>query len=125
MYDRRKALLIVQVHDVITWQVLSLLKEPLTNDEAEEKTWFYLRSYIGNMSDEELRRFVRFVTGGFIISVKSIAVGFNRLNGFARHPTVQTCSARIELLSTYASLPEFISEFCTFLSDPKYSCSVA
>ena len=102
-------------------KVLSLLKEPLTNDEAEEKTWFYLQSYIGNRSDEELRRFVRFVTGSFVISVKSIAVGFNRLDGFARRPTVQTCSARIELPSTYASLPEFISEFRTFLSDPKYS----
>ena len=52
-------------------KVLKLLKEPLTNDEAEGKTWFYLRNYIGDMSDEELRRFVRFVTGSFVISVKS------------------------------------------------------
>ena len=93
-------------------KVLSLV-EPYTNDEAEEKTWFYLRSYIGNMCDDELHCFVRFVTGSFVISVKSIAVLFNKTDGFARRPAVQTCSARLELSSTYASLPEFISEFRT------------
>ena len=105
-------------------KVLSLLVEPCTNDEAEEKTWFYLRSYIGNMSDEELRPFVRFVTGSFVISVKSIAISFNKSDGFSRHPAVQTCSSWLELPSTYSSLPEFISEFRAILSDPKYSWSM-
>ena len=53
-------------------KVLSLLIEPYAKDETEEKTWFYLRSYIGNMSNDELRRFIRFVTGSFVISVKAI-----------------------------------------------------
>ena len=102
-------------------KVLSLLVEPHTKDDTEEKTWFYLRSYIGNMSSDELRRFVRFVTGSFVISVKSITVSFNRLDGFARRPIAHTCSARLELASTYSSLPEFVSEFRAFLSDPHYS----
>ena len=102
-------------------KVLSLLIEPYTKDETEEKTWFYLRSYIGNMSNDELRRFIRFVTGSFVISVKAITVSFNRLDGFARRPIAHTCSARLELPSTYSSLPEFISEFRSILSDPHYS----
>ena len=101
-------------------KVLSLLTEPYTKDKAEEKAWFYLRSFIRNMSNDELRRFVRFVTGSFVISVKAITVPFNRLDGLACRPIAHTCSARLELASTYSSLPEFISEFRSILSDPHY-----
>ena len=48
-------------------------------------------------------------------------MSFNRLDGFARRPIAHTCSARLELPSTYSSLPEFISEFRSILSDPHYS----
>lgn len=102
-------------------KVLSLLVEPYMKDDTEEKTWFYLHSYIGNMSNDELRRFVRFVTESFVISVKSITVSFNRLDGLERRPIAHTCAARLELASTYNSLPEFISEFRTILSNPQYS----
>ena len=52
------------------------------------------------MSNDELRRFVRFVTGSFVISVKSITVSFNKLDSFARRPIAHTCSARLELASS-------------------------
>ena len=86
-------------------KVLSLLVEPCLKDDAEEKTWFYLRSYIGNMKNDELHRFVRFVTGSFVINVKSIRVSFNRLDGKERRPIAQTCAARLVLASTFNSLP--------------------
>ena len=74
-------------------KVLSLLVEPCLKDDAEEKTWFYLRSYIGNMNNDELHRFVRLVTGSFVISVKSIRVSFNQLDGKERRPIADTCAA--------------------------------
>jgi len=89
--------------------------------KLRRKHGFICIGSIGNMSDDELRRFVRFVTGSFVISVKSIAVSFNKTDGFACRPAVQTCSARLQLSSTHATLTEFISEFRAILSDPIYS----
>ena len=102
-------------------KVLSLLIEPYTKDKAEEQTWFYLSSFIGKMSNDELCRFVTFITGSFVISVKAITVSFNRLDELTHRPIAHTCSARFELPSTYNSRLEFISEFHSILSDPYYS----
>lgn len=69
------------------------------------------------METEELHKFLRFVTGSFVICVPSISVSFNTLDGLARRPISHTCSATLELPCTYSSLPEFISEFRSVLSD--------
>ncbi len=105
---------------VTTGKVLNLLKEPATENPSQE-VWIYRRKFIGNMTLEELRTFLRFVTGSFVISVTRIMVSFNNLDGLARRPISHTCSATLELPSTYRSLPEFISDFRAVLSDPYYS----
>ena len=106
---------------VSTAKVLSLLSEPVMESASQEEVWHYLRRFVGNMTVDELRIFLRFVTGSFVISVPSISVSFNTLDGLARRPISHTCSAMLEISSTYTSLPEFASEFHAVLSDPYYS----
>ena len=94
---------------------------PIMRNHSEEEVWHYLRHFVGNMTVDELCTFLRFVTGSFVISIPSISVSFNTLDGLARRPISHTCSALLELPSTYTSLPTFVSEFCAILADDLYS----
>ena len=102
-------------------KVLKLLEEPPFCSTSEEDVWLYLRQFIGNMTQDELRAFLRFVTGSFVICLPRISVMFNKLEGLARRPISHTCSGMLELSSNYSSLPEFVSEFRAVLADPCYS----
>ena len=107
------------IYDVLSVshiKVLKLLKEPLMTTAAEEEVWLYLRQFIGNMSRDELRAFLRFTTGSFVICLPRITVIFNKLQGIARRPIAHTCSGTLELSTCYASLPEFVGEFRAVLT---------
>lgn len=106
---------------VTTSKVLRLLEEPVITSASQEVVWLYLRRFIGNLRSAELRAFLRFVTGSFVICVSRITVTFNKLDGLARRPISHTCSATLELSSTYTSLPQFVAEFRSVLADPSYS----
>ena len=106
---------------VSTAKVLSLLSEPVMESASQEEVWHYLRRFVGNMTVDELRTFLCFITRSFIISVSSISVSFNTLDCLACWPISHTCSAMLEISSTYTSLPEFASEFDAVLSNPYYS----
>ena len=54
---------------VTTVKVLNLLVEPPLQNQTQEEVWSYLRRFIGNMTVDELRTFLRFVTGSFVITV--------------------------------------------------------
>ena len=81
----------------------------------------YLRQYIGNMTLEELRLFLRFVTGSSVCSATKIEIQFNMLSGLARRPISHTCSNLLELSATYLSYPEFVKDFKHVLSDKTYT----
>ena len=116
-----KLLSLYHALSVSTTKVLQLLEEPFMSSPSQEDVWLYLRRFVGNMSRNELRAFLRFVTGSFVICVPRITITFNCLDGIARRPISHTCSATLELPSSYSSLPEFASEFCSVLADPRYS----
>ena len=103
---------------VSTAKVLSLLSEPVMESASQEEVWHYLRRFVGNMTVDELRTFLCFITRSFIISVSSISVSLNTLDCLACWPISHTCSAMLEISSTYTSLPEFASEFDAVLSNP-------
>ena len=48
---------------VSTAKVLSLLQEPHMDIPSKEEVCLYLRRFIGNMTNDELRTLLRFVTG--------------------------------------------------------------
>lgn len=108
------------MYDVLTVtnaKVLNLMEEPTIMNLAEEQVWNYLRQFVGNMTKDELRAFLRFSTGSFVICVPSIHVTFNKLQGIARRPISHTCASTLELSCCYSSHPDFESEFRAVLAN--------
>jgi hypothetical protein len=103
---------------VSTSKVLSMLDDStITSSPSEELVMSYLRQYVGNMREDELRAFLRYVTGSSICASSGITVSFNCLDGAARHPLAHTCSCLLELPTTYINYEEFSSEFDAILAD--------
>ena len=111
LFDLYKAL------NATTSSVLRLIEEPIDLNSAEERVFGYLLSFIGNMKPNELRLFLRFVTGSSVLLAKQINVSFNGLTGLARRPISHTCDCHIELPLSYTTYPEFEVEFTQVLSN--------
>ncbi len=90
----------------------------LENEEGkttnEERILGYLRQFIASLSREDLRLFL---TGSTVCTGLDLSVSFNSLEGLARRPIAHTCEPSLELSVNYATFPEFVSEFKTYLSN--------
>ena len=73
----------------------------------------YLRTFIGNLNHQDLRNFLRFVTGSSVVIDKKISVTLYSLSGLARRPISYTCNCTLELSVTYLTYPDFVEEFLT------------
>ena len=62
-------------------KVLALLDEPIFMNKAESVVYRYLRPFIGNMSLEQVRVFLRFVSGSSVCTAEKLEVQFNSLAG--------------------------------------------
>ena len=96
--------------------VIQKIEEPIQLNSAAARVFDYLIRFIGNMKQQELRLFLRFVTGSSVLIDKPITVTFNALSGFARRPTSHTCACSLQLPTTYVTYPEFAREFSMLLS---------
>ena len=96
-------------------RVLGLLTEPDCGTAAQGRVFGYLTTFIGDMKQQELSSFIRFVTGNSVLIAKEITVTFNNLSGLARRPTSNTCTSTLHLPFTYGSYQEFANEFFTVL----------
>ena len=96
--------------------VLPLVTEPMGMIAAETRVFNYLLTFISNMKDDELRLFLRFVTGSSVLISDEIKICFNGLSGFARRPLAHTCGDTLELSVAYDTFPEFEDEFKQVLS---------
>ena len=85
-------------------------------NSAEDRVFGFLLTFIGSIKQNELRQFLRFVTGSSELLAKQILVSFNSLTGLARRPISHTCDCQIELPVSYATYPEFESEFMKVLA---------
>ena len=110
------------LHDVYTALavssacILAMIEEPDYSNPNQERIVTYLRQFVGSMNQDELRAFVRFVTGASVCMTQSIKVTFNGLDGLARRPIGHSCSSTLELSTTYATFPELVSEFRSVIS---------
>jgi len=95
--------------------VLHLLEEPEFENQAEADVYHYLTSFIGSCKTDELRSFLRFVTGSSVVLDHPLKVSFNGLSGLARRPTAHTCDCVLELPTTYETYMEFEQEFYSIL----------
>lgn len=110
VFDLYKAL------NATTTTVLKLIAEPPEMNPAEDRIYSYLLTFVGNMKNNELRLFIRFVTGSSVVVAQKINISFNNLSGFARRPICHTCDCGLELSIAYSTYPEFEQEFSTVLS---------
>ena len=97
-------------------KVLQMLNEVTASTPKEEAVLSYLRQYIGNMRQDELQIFLRFVTGSSVCSANPLGVTFNNQEGLARRPVAHTCGYTIELSTAYVSYSDFAQEFSSILN---------
>ena len=105
-------------------KVLEVLDEPDFVHSAQERVYGYLRQFIGNMKMDEVRNFLRFVTGSSVLSNAAIKVTFNALGGLARRPIAHTCDNSVELSTEYLTYVDFTSEFEAILSEYSWSMDI-
>ena len=98
-------------------KVLELIEEPVMLNAGEKRVLQFLQQFIGNISNEEVGHFLRFVTGSSVCPTKKIQITFNRASGFARRPIAHTCALTLELSTDYANYMQFSSEMRAVLSD--------
>ena len=95
-----------------------MLEDAVGMNPNEQRILMYLRQYVGSMTFDTLRNFLRFVTGSSACSSMKIGVHFNLLSGVSRRPIAHTCAPSLELSCTYKSYPEFVDEFQACMADP-------
>ena len=95
--------------------VLDILSTSDDIDANQTRFFSYLKTFIGNVTSQDLRNLLRFTTGSSVMMKKKISVSFNSLDGLARRPTSQTCGCNLALPITYQSYPEFAEEFLNVL----------
>ena len=98
-------------------KVFSLLADVEIADPNQDRVFTYLRQYIASMDGDELRRFLRFVTGSTVCMSKKITVNFNNTTGMARRPIAHTCDPSLELSSSFDTYLEFVNELRAYLLD--------
>ncbi len=92
-------------------KVLSLLDDSCVENPSQERVFKYLTQFVGNMTNDELRSFLRFVTGGSLCPPNKMKVSFNCLTGISRRPIGHTCACQLELSVDYSTYLEFVAEF--------------
>ena len=90
----------------------------------EEKVFNYLKTMIGNILRDDLRNFLRFVTGSSVITPRNITVIFNSTTGFSRSPFAHTCSQTLELPITYKNYSDFYSEWMAILNNENWRMDI-
>ena len=95
-------------------KVFGMIDDPNVLNPNEDRSWNCLRRYIGSMTCDELRTFLRFVTGSCVIRADKVNIIFNALDGLARRPVSHTCSYTLEVPSTYRTYLEFVSRVSVY-----------
>ena len=101
-------------------KLLMMLDDVVCMNPNQESVFSYLRQFIGNMQADEVRSFLRFVTGSAACSTNALQVTFNMLTGLARRPIAHTCSYTLELSATYQSYQEFANDFKAVLNAQEF-----
>ena len=76
----------------------------------EKKVFQFLLQFVGNMSDEDIGRFLRFVTGSSVCLTNKLQITFNCLSGFSSRPIAHTCVFTLELSTNYGNYMQFTAE---------------
>ena len=95
-------------------KILQLLEVERQND-SEREPLCYLKKIIRGISNENLSKFLKYVTVADAICTDEIAVGFNELDGVERKVIAHMCCPLLKLPTTYNSYVKFKEEFLNLL----------
>lgn len=96
-------------------KVLQLIKFPTDMDFIQQTTANHLKRFVRSLDKQHLEAFIRFCTGSNILS-EEIKVEFNKMDGFGRRPSAQTCGCVLKIPTTYDSFTEMREEFKNILT---------
>ncbi|VDI39265.1 Hypothetical predicted protein [Mytilus galloprovincialis] len=88
------------------------LAEPLRLlDMKRRKVFQYFKDFIEQLGDEDLQKFLQFITGQNCVPKHTISVQFSNLSGAERRPVAHTCGYLIEIPEAYDNYADFETEF--------------
>ena len=105
-------------------KILQLLEVECQNDR-EKEILYYLKKVIRGISNGDLSKFLRYVTGADVICVDKITMGFNELDGAERRVIAHTCGPLLELPTTYDCYFKFKEEFLNLLQSGYWCMDIA
>ena len=91
------------------------MKCPSDIDFIQQTTANHLKRFVRSLDKQLLEAFIRFCTGSNILS-EEIKVEFNKMDGFGRIPSAQTCGCLLKITTTYDSFTEMREEFNNILT---------
>ena len=97
-------------------KIIGLFSFPVSPTQQQSRISGYLTTMIGNMPPNDLRLFMRFITGSCACISREIKVIFNNLSGLARRPCAHTCDCTLELPTSYCNYDDFNSDFQCILA---------
>ena len=104
--------------DATPARVMEMIAEPEEMNSAQERVFGYLIQFVGSLKRDDLRLFLRYVTGSSVVIAEQICVVFNATSVLSRLPVGHTCNATIELPYTYQTYPDFVHDFrCVMQSE--------
>lgn len=96
----------------------AIMVEP--KSKKEEKVTRWLRLYLRESNEKELKRFLWFCTGtDLLVPDRRIKVQFNVMSSLAQRPKAQTCFCILTLPSTYLTFQDLKANLDLFLSNPE------
>ena len=93
-------------------------------DEKEVQTFTHLKRFVRGLKHGDLKRFLRFTTGGNLICVPSINIAFNLLSGLSRGIVAHCCGNVLELPTSYECYGVFTEEFTNQLSSNHWEMDI-
>lgn len=96
-------------------------------DDGERDSIGFLKRYIRGLDVNQLKRFLKFVTGSDLLhTVSEIKIAFTYYvdSEFSRRPIAHTCGPLLELPSTYRSFCELRSDFSNILKSNDWQMDI-
>ncbi|KAJ7380549.1 hypothetical protein OS493_009016 [Desmophyllum pertusum] len=86
-------------------------------NQAKDRVFNFLIRFLKSCTKEMAIAFLRYCTGSNVMVVPRIEVSFVDVSGLARRPVAHTCTARLDLSTSYESYASFCREFSKILTN--------
>ena len=96
-------------------RVKDILMFPPEMNSTQNRVAKNLKRYIGEMTESDLKLFLRFCTGADLLLGKEITVTFTETSDFQCRPVALTCSCNLVIPVNYQNYPDLRADFDSIL----------